>query len=85
VVATAFTLADRELFAIDVKGEQHWSGSVGCAVFIGSGAGIVAAVAGASVHDCQYPRAGTAETGLFPESIALRQMRMFTTSANVSA
>src|SRR5215471_12987626 len=62
VVAAAFTLADREPFAIDIEGEQHWSGAVGCAVFIGSGAGIVAAAAGASVHDCQYPRAGTAET-----------------------
>src|SRR5215471_5048856 len=32
VVAAAFTLADREPFAIDIEGEQHWSGAVGCAV-----------------------------------------------------
>jgi hypothetical protein len=60
--AAVSSLVDGEPFAIDVEGEQHRPGpSRGSAVHIGNGAGIVAATAGAPVHDSQYPRAGTAQ------------------------
>jgi hypothetical protein len=60
--AAVSSFADGEPFAVDVEGEQHRPGpSRGFAVHIGNGAGIVAATAGAPVHDSQYPRAGTAQ------------------------
>jgi hypothetical protein len=60
--AAVASLADGEPFAIDVEGEQHRPGpSRGSAVHIGNGAGIVAATAGAPVHDSQYPGARTAQ------------------------
>jgi hypothetical protein len=52
--------AESSPFAIDVEGEHHRPGPARCsAVHIGNGVGIVAATAGAPVHDSQYPRAGT--------------------------
>jgi hypothetical protein len=57
VGAAVSSLADGESFAIDVEGEQHRPGPSLCsAVHIGNGAAIVAAAAGAPVHESQYPR-----------------------------
>src|SRR5262245_10650364 len=65
--AAVFTLADGELFAIDVEGEQHRFGpSRSSGVHSGNGVGIVASTAGALVHDSQYPRVCAAQAAPAP-------------------
>src|SRR5215472_5134127 len=68
VSAAVSSLADGEPFAIDVESRHHRSGPSNCsAVLGGNGVVIVAAMAGASVHDSKYPRTGTAQTAPVPQ------------------